>query len=81
MTRWQLQQAKQQFSRVVGKALTDGPQVVTRHGKDVAVILAIEDYRRLSSDEGAFKRFLESAPDFSALEVTRPKEQAPAVEL
>ena len=44
---WQLQDAKQQFSRLVEAARALGPQVVTRHGREVAVILSIEEYRRL----------------------------------
>jgi prevent-host-death family protein len=49
---WQLQDAKQRFSRLVDSARTDGPQVVTRHGREVAVVLSIEDYRRLRGADG-----------------------------
>jgi prevent-host-death family protein len=44
---WQLQDAKQQFGRVVDAARETGPQIVTRHGREVAVLLSIEEYRRL----------------------------------
>jgi prevent-host-death family protein len=81
MAKWQLQDAKQQLSRVVDLANREGPQIVTRHGREVAVVVAIDEYRRLSSDGGAFKRFLATAPDFDALEIDRPTEPAPAVEL
>jgi prevent-host-death family protein len=81
MARWQLQDAKQQFSRVVDLAHREGPQIVTRHGKEVAAVVAIDEYRRLSSDGGAFKRFLAAAPDLDALEIERPAEPAPVVEL
>jgi prevent-host-death family protein len=74
--RWQLQQAKQQFSRLVEMARTEGPQVVTRNGKEVAVVLAAVDYRTLRSDGGSFKRFLAAAPDFDVLEVERSAEPA-----
>ena len=74
MTRWQLQQAKHQFSRLVRRAETDGPQVVTRHGEDVAVVLGIEDYRRLRSEDGAFKGFLAEAPELDMLEIERSTE-------
>ncbi|MER5999993.1 type II toxin-antitoxin system prevent-host-death family antitoxin [Nonomuraea angiospora] len=36
-TRWQLQEAKQHFSEVVRKAHDKGPQIVTKHGKDVGL--------------------------------------------
>ncbi len=81
MARWQLQQAKQQFSRVVELARAEGPQTVTRNGKEVAVVLDVAEYRRLRSDGGAFKRFLTSAPDFAQLELERSAEPARAIEL
>jgi prevent-host-death family protein len=73
MMTWQLQDAKQQFSRVVDRARTEGPQLVTRNGKDVAVVLDIDEYRRLTSHGGDFKRFLESAPDVD-LPIERSRE-------
>jgi len=81
MARWQLQQAKQQFSRLVDLARSDGPQVVTRNGKEVAVVLGVDDYRRLRADTGAFKRFLTGGPDFDVLEIERPNDPARAVDL
>ena len=73
MGSWQVEEAKRQLSRVIQLAGTEGPQVLTRNGKEVAVVLAIDDYRRLTSDAGAFKRFLEEAPDLAALEIERPR--------
>ena len=81
MARWQLQQAKQQFSRVVELARRDGPQLVTRNGKEVAVVLGVDEYRRLRSDGGAFKHFLTSAPDLDALPIERSAEPARTIEL
>jgi len=62
MSRWQLQQAKQQFSRVVDRAQSEGAQIVTRHGKEVAVVLGIDEYRRLSGEKKDFKQFLIDPP-------------------
>jgi prevent-host-death family protein len=45
---WQLQEAKQRFSHVVDQARAHGPQVVTRRGKEVAVVLSIEEYRKIT---------------------------------
>nr|BFE80969.1 hypothetical protein GCM10020093_035700 [Planobispora longispora] len=44
---WQVQEAKQRFSEVVRRAVSEGPQVVTRHGEEVAVVIDIAEYRRL----------------------------------
>ncbi|MGQ0464346.1 MAG: type II toxin-antitoxin system Phd/YefM family antitoxin [Sporichthyaceae bacterium] len=42
---WQLQEAKQRFSEVVRKAEEEGPQVVTRHGEEVAVVVSMAEWR------------------------------------
>jgi len=62
--RWQLQEAKQQFSRLVERARSGEPQLVTRNGKEVAVLLDVDEYRRLSSHGGDFKTFLFDDPPF-----------------
>ncbi|MEV4164836.1 type II toxin-antitoxin system Phd/YefM family antitoxin [Nonomuraea dietziae] len=64
MGSWQLQEAKQRFSEVVRKAHDEGPQIITRHGDEVAVILDMAEYRRIKGGEPDFKEFLLSAPDW-----------------
>jgi prevent-host-death family protein len=44
---WQLQDAKNRFSKVVQKARQEGPQVVTLRGERAAVILSARDYDAL----------------------------------
>ena len=41
---WQLQEAKNKFSEVVRKAESEGPQMITRHGKTVAVVVTPEQF-------------------------------------
>ena len=41
---WQLQEAKNSFSEVVQRALSEGPQTVTKHGKEVVVIVSREEF-------------------------------------
>jgi prevent-host-death family protein len=77
---WQLQEAKQRFSEVVRRALTEGPQWVTRHGRRVVVVVAAEDFE--ATGRGAsFKDFLLTAPDLEGLEIDRSSEPAPEVSL
>jgi prevent-host-death family protein len=78
--RWQLQEAKQRFSELVRTAHDDGPQVVTRHGEDVAVVVAIDDYRQMTRRVPDFKQFLLSGPDLSVLDIERSTETARVVE-
>ena len=47
---WPLQDAKNQFSKVVQRARTDGPQTVTLRGKRAAVVLSARDYDALRAD-------------------------------
>lgn len=44
---WILQDAKARFSEVVRRARSEGPQIVTVHGREGVVVLAEEEFRRL----------------------------------
>jgi prevent-host-death family protein len=44
---WRLQDAKAQLSKVVREAQTRGPQRVTIHGRDVAVVVSAEEFDRM----------------------------------
>lgn len=72
--RWQVQEAKQRFSELIRKAHADGPQVVTRHGEEIAVVIDIADYRRLKGETAEFKDFLRSGPAFEDLDLARSSE-------
>ena len=59
---WQLQEAKNQFSAVVEKALTDGYQVITRHGQPTVVVMSVEEFRKLKPRAQSLSRFLADSP-------------------
>jgi antitoxin Phd len=46
---WQLQTAKARFSEVFRLARTEGPQLITRQGKEAVVVLPVEEFKRLSA--------------------------------
>ena len=69
---WQVQEAKQRFSELLRTAQTDGPQVVTRHGQEIAVVIDIAEYRHLQGQLVDFKDYLRSGPGFDDLELDRP---------
>jgi antitoxin Phd len=73
---WQLQDAKQRFSELVQTALDDGPQMVTRRGHEVVVVVAADEYQRLTGKTADFKDFLLAGPDLEALDIRR--DQTPA---
>src|ERR1700736_5061166 len=45
--RWLLQDAKARFSELVRRVRTDGPQLVTVHGRETVVVVSAEEFRRL----------------------------------
>lgn len=59
---WQLQEAKNKFSAVVERALSQGPQVITRRGAEVAVLLSWADYRRLTMGQQKLSEFFRRSP-------------------
>lgn len=83
--RWSLQDAKAQFSEVVRRSLDAGPQVVTRNGQDVVVVLSMKEFRRLSSSDGkteSFARFLAESPLAEvSLDISRPRDPGRSIKL
>ena len=53
MTRWQLQDAKNRLSEVVRKASQEGPQVITVRGEDAVVVVAADEYGKLTRRSNA----------------------------
>ena len=45
--KWPVQDAKSRFSELLDTALAEGPQIVTKRGVETAVILPIEQWRKL----------------------------------
>ena len=45
--KWPVQDAKSRFSELLDTPLAEGPQIVTRRGVETAVLLPIEQWRRL----------------------------------
>lgn len=60
--KWHLQDAKNRFSEVVRKASEEGPQFVSKHGKESVVVLSIEDYRRLDRSGNSLVDFFQASP-------------------
>jgi antitoxin Phd len=59
---WQLQEAKNKFSKLVEKAQSEGPQFVTKHGKESVVVLSVEDYQRIIKPKSDLFHFIQSSP-------------------
>ncbi len=78
---WRLAEAKNRFSEVVSRALSEGPQQVIRRD-DVVIVLSKKDYDRLLGKQNSFKEFLlHQTPRIYDLEIERNKSPMRNVEL
>ncbi len=59
---WQLQEAKNKLSEVVEEALQHGPQVITRRGKETAILLSYADYRKMLLNQKKLSDFFRESP-------------------
>lgn len=81
MATWQVQQAKARFTEIIEEANTNGPQIITRHGAERAVVLSIDDYRALSKPKPDFKAFLLGGPKFDDFEIERELDYGREIDL
>jgi antitoxin Phd len=69
---WQLQEAKGNLSQLIKRAASGGAQVITVHGKRMAVVVSAEEYARLTRRQGKLSAAL-LCPDLAAenLDISR----------
>jgi antitoxin Phd len=49
MHTWPVQDAKARFSEFLDACLSEGPQMVTKRGSEAAVLVPVQEWRRLQS--------------------------------
>lgn len=59
---WQLQEAKNKFSQVVENAVNDGPQVITKRGVEVAIVVSFAEYQKMIATRGKLSTFFRESP-------------------
>ena len=69
MSRWQIQEAKARFSEVIERARKKGPQIITRHGTERAVVLSIDDFQALTAHKPELKEYLLGGPKVDEFEI------------
>jgi prevent-host-death family protein len=62
MRLWALQDAKNRLSELVDRAIKDGPQTITRRGRETAVVVSMSYYKQLTQPEGNLVNFLRESP-------------------
>jgi len=60
--KWQLQEAKVNFSKVISEAGEHGPQYITKHGKDSAVVISIKKFKELTEKKNTLSAFFQDSP-------------------
>ncbi len=79
---WQLQEAKNQLSTVVDKAIAEGVQTITRHGEPVVVVISTAEFKKISQPKQKLSEFFASLPSHGIeLDLERDKSPARDVEL
>lgn len=71
MRAWAEPEAMARLSEVIDLAQTEGPQTITRHGTGRAIVLSIEDYRRLTRHEPDFTAHLLGGPKTDTFDIER----------
>jgi prevent-host-death family protein len=59
---WSVAQAKANFSELIEKAQSEGPQMIAKHGREAAVIVSAEEWRRKTKRQGTLAEFLLASP-------------------
>jgi prevent-host-death family protein len=74
---WQLQEAKNKLSRLIEEAIQSGPQIITRRGTEVAIVISIDEYRKMTARKGKLSEFFaQSPPAGMDLDLSRDKSGA-----
>ncbi|MAT98343.1 MAG: type II toxin-antitoxin system prevent-host-death family antitoxin [Anaerolineaceae bacterium] len=74
---WQLQEAKNKLSQLVDEAMKTGPQIITRRGVEVAIVLSVEEYRHLTASREKLSDFFRQSP-LVDLELDLERDKSPA---
>jgi len=56
---WQVQSAKARFSELFRRARTEGPQLITRQGKEGVVMMPVEQFEQLTARAGQPKSLVQ----------------------
>jgi antitoxin Phd len=69
---WQIQDAKNKLSEVISLALTQGPQLITKHGEKTVVVLSYAEYEKMRKSQGKLSEFFRASP-LAGVDLSRDK--------
>ena len=59
---WTVAEAKAKLSEVIERAQKSGPQCITRHGVEAAVVVSAEEWKRKTKRKGNLGEFFAKSP-------------------
>ncbi|HYG25568.1 MAG TPA: type II toxin-antitoxin system Phd/YefM family antitoxin [Caulobacteraceae bacterium] len=59
---WSVAEAKAKFSELVERARTEGPQHITRNGRDAVVVVSAEEWAKRRREPKTILEYLENSP-------------------
>src|ERR1700683_5759100 len=59
---WSVVDAKARLSELRDQAISDGPQAITRRGREIAVVVSAEEWHKKTSRVGSLAEFLAASP-------------------
>lgn len=74
---WQLQEAKNKFSRVIDDAVNRGPQIITKRGVEVAIVISYARYQEMVASRGKLSKFFRESP-LAGIEVDLARDKSAA---
>jgi prevent-host-death family protein len=79
---WTVAEAKAKFSEIIERAMSEGPQTITRKGRTAAVVVGAEEWQRKTQRVGNLAEFFAASPlRGSGLKIRRLKERPRKINL
>ena len=73
---WTVAEAKAKFSEVIERAMSEGPQTITRKGRTAVVVVGAEEWQRKTNRVGNLAEFFAASPlRGSGLKIRRLKDK------
>lgn len=70
---WSVANAKARFSELIDRAQLDGPQTITRNGRETVVVVSVNEWNRRTRRKQKLGDFLANSPlRGSGLKLDRP---------
>jgi len=79
---WTVVDAKAKFSEMIERAMSEGPQTITRNGRTAAVVVGAEEWQRKTTRVGNLAEFFAGSPlRESGLKIRRLKQRPRKINL